>query len=108
MIVDVEAIVGTENKRRYERYPVALVVTFEWQGAAIEARSRDISLGGMFIECATLVPYGAEITASVRLPALTEIAAIPCTVRWSGGAGMGLQFGALRARETWAINQLCK
>ena len=97
-----------ENKRKFERFPVALAVTFEWQGAGVQAQSRDISLGGMFIECSTLVPYGAEFTLNVQLPALADVAAIPCTVRWSGGAGMGLQFGALRARETWAINQLCR
>ncbi len=69
-------------------------------------RSRDLSLGGMFLESADLLPYGTQFTAAVELPALEAPALIRCTVRWAAGPGMGVAFGALRAAETWAINQL--
>lgn len=75
---------------------------------AIEGRSRDLSLGGMFVETAQTLPYGSEVEVVVHLPALERPTTIRCTVRWVIAAGMGLQFGALRVAETWAINLLAR
>jgi len=68
--------------------------------------SRDLSLGGIFVETAASLPYGAEVVAELHLPALVRPSAIRCTVRWVVGSGLGLQFGSLRVADTWAINLL--
>lgn len=78
----------------------------EYKGAVIEGRARDISLGGMFLEAPTSVPFDAEVIVAVTVPALPDPVRITCRVRWVTSEGMGVSFGALRAVETWAINQL--
>jgi type IV pilus assembly protein PilZ len=96
------------QKRQYERYAVALDVAFNVGSERVAARSKDVSLGGMFIVTDRALPYGTKFELEVRLPALTQPALIEATVRWSGPNGMGVQWGLLRARETWAIHQLTK
>jgi len=96
------------NKRRHERYPAVLDVAFDQTGGRVAARSRDVSLGGMFIETDRALPYGTRFHLEVRLPALDVPVLIEATVRWSGTTGMGVQWGTLRAKETWAINQLSR
>lgn len=103
-----EVITLSAEKRQHERTPAVLPVSFELGGERIEARSRDISLGGMFITTERQIPYGTQLKVSVALPHLPEPAALDCTVRWSDPDGLGVQFGTLRGRETWAINQLLK
>lgn len=94
------------EKRAHIRVPTRLRVVYEHGGARVEARSRDLSLGGMFIEGVRALPFGTELVVEVSLPALEHPAAIHCVVRWVKSDGMGIAFGPLRAAETWAINQL--
>jgi hypothetical protein len=94
------------NKREFERIAVQLRVRFPRDNALVEAQTRDLSLGGAFVTTTEVLPYGATTVAELWLPALPTPAQIPCVVRWSSPEGMGLQFLSLRARETWAINQL--
>jgi uncharacterized protein (TIGR02266 family) len=98
----------TADKRRYERHPAAIEVVIQSEGRTIAGRSRDISLGGMFVETTAALPYGTRVSLELKLPALAATAVIDATVRWTGKDGMGVQFGSLRARETWAINQLVR
>jgi uncharacterized protein (TIGR02266 family) len=100
--------VVVDNKRQHDRYLISLEVTFESGGAKVVAHSRDISLGGMFIVTDRALPYGTAVVIEVKLPSLPAPAQISSTVRWSSGDGMGVQFGTLRAKETWAINQLAR
>jgi len=100
--------VAFETKRQFDRFVVALKVAYTRDGERVEARSRDVSLGGMFIETALSLPYGTNFELAVTLPALAEPALIEATVRWVGPTGMGVQWGMLHAKETWAINQLTK
>lgn len=94
------------EKRAHIRVPTRLRVVYEHGGARIEARSRDLSLGGMFVEDVPPLPFGTELVVRVTLPALDRPAELRCVVRWVKSDGMGLAFGPLRAAETWAINQL--
>jgi uncharacterized protein (TIGR02266 family) len=96
------------DKRRYERFQAGIEVRFQAGEVQVTARSRDISLGGMFIETSEKLPYGTKVDLEVTLPSLPAPAVIAATVRWSSPDGMGVQFGSLRARETWAINQLSR
>lgn len=100
--------VGFDQKRQYERHVVALDVAFTVEGERVTGKSRDVSLGGMFIETRQSLPYGTQFSLEVKLPALPDPVEIDATVRWVGPEGMGVQWGMLRAKETWAINQLTK
>lgn len=97
-----------QQTRQFERFVVALDVAFVVDGERVTAKSRDASLGGMFIETPRSLPYGTQFELEVKLPALAQPVKIDSTVRWSGPTGMGVQWGTLHTNATWAINQLTK
>jgi hypothetical protein len=105
--------VGIE-KRAHVRFEARLRVELDVEGARLSAWTRDLSLGGMFLQVSALpqgLPgppwaFGQEVTARVHFPALASPAPLRCVVRWSTASGIGVAFVVLRAAETWAINQL--
>ena len=72
----------------------------------ISTRTKNISLGGMYLLSEAQLPYGTDVKLRVDLPALKEDAVIEAVVRWQKPDGIGVQFSSLRAREVWALNQL--
>ena len=95
--------------RRYQRAPVDIAVEFAAKGSPKRSsgRAKDLSIGGMFVQTATPLPFGSEIVVHVVLPGQKAPMALPAVVRWSRATdGMGLQFGLLGARETHAITEL--
>ncbi len=78
------------------------------EGGEVETVTRNISLGGMYLITDAALPYGAKVKLRVHLSALREEVTIDATVRWQKEDGIGVQFGSLRAREVWALNQLFK
>jgi type IV pilus assembly protein PilZ len=97
--------------RRYQRAPIDVPVEFEAKGAheRFAGRAKDLSIGGMYVEAQAPLSFGVELVVFVRLPGQKAIFALPAVVRWvRPGAGMGLQFGLLGARETHAITELTK
>jgi hypothetical protein len=92
--------------RRHHRVPFTEAVTFSRKGSEerVAGQSTDISLGGMFIETAAPHAFATDVVVHVHLN--TEAFALPAIVRWTEPAGMGVQFGNLGARETYAITEL--
>ena len=74
----------------------------------VQGITRNVSLGGMFIETSEDLTFGTQVRLRMRLPALKEQTEVPATVRWITPEGIGIQFGSLRALEVWALNQLFK
>jgi type IV pilus assembly protein PilZ len=66
----------------------------------------DVGIGGMFIETLSPAAFGAQVTVFMRLPELKEEAVIKGVVRWTEPDGMGVQFGTMGARETYALSKL--
>jgi hypothetical protein len=77
-------------------------------GATITGHSKDISIGGMFIESETPVSFGTEVSIVLRLPKAKADCRLPAVIRWLKPGGFGVQFGLLGARETHAISELMK
>lgn len=99
----------TDQARRvHERFEVELDVVVLHDGREVPGKTINVSLGGMFIAFQETLPFGAPVKVRVCLPALKEDADLPATVRWVTPDGIGVQFGPLRAKETWAMNQLVK
>jgi Tfp pilus assembly protein PilZ len=97
--------------RRYQRATIDVPLEFAAKGsvARIAGHARDISLGGMFVQSPTPLPFGADLVIYVLLPGQRSSFALPGVVRWLRGAdGMGVQFGLIGARETHAITELTK
>ena len=101
----------TIQRRTQQRYDIRLPLEFTLDETEYQAQTRNLSLGGMFIETAAPVTYGAKVRLSFRLPALQENIQVDAEVRWiekDGGLvkGIGVQFEGLRAKHVWALNKL--
>lgn len=97
------------GRRLHERYDVELPVMVIAGEREIPGASHNISLGGMSIALSEDVAFGAPVRVRVELPALKgDAAELVGTVRWSEDGLLGVQFGSLRAKEVWALNQLFK
>jgi type IV pilus assembly protein PilZ len=96
----------TEN-RKHPRKLIASEVAYQvGAGERIEARCRDLSLGGMFIETPAPPPYGTAVRVFMQLPGLQTETAVDAIVRWWKPTGMGVQFGVMGARETHGLTEL--
>jgi hypothetical protein len=96
------------GRRVHERYDRKLPVVIVHGEREIHCTTRNISLGGLFVDTGEKLPFGAKARVRMRLPALKEQTEVPVTVRWITDEGIGVQFGSLRALEVWALNQLFK
>jgi Tfp pilus assembly protein PilZ len=99
----------TASRRRlHERFDVELPVVILHDGVEIPASTINVSLGGMLIKTERRIAFGANVLVRMELPALKEPAEIAAVVRWDRDGQIGVQFSALRAKDTWALNQLMK
>lgn len=97
------------EKRNHPRAVVEIAVACEQVGALpLVGRTRDLGIGGAFIECANLPPFGAAVVVVGRLPGTAEDFRLPGIVRWVKPDGFGVQFGSLGPRETHAILTMLK
>jgi PilZ domain len=96
----------TEHRKHPRKIVMTEVAYQVGDGPFVEANCRDLSLGGMFIETPTPLPYGAPLRLRLSLPGLRGGAVVDVVVRWSKPDGMGVQFGVMGARETHALTLL--
>lgn len=96
------------NQRQHERVDITLPVVVIHEQSEHEGETRNVSVGGMLISGGERVPFGASVKLRVTLPPGKETLELPATVRWIRDGAIGVQFGSLRAKETWAINQLIR
>jgi Tfp pilus assembly protein PilZ len=98
-----------EDKRSHPRVPIDAVFSCEPKGgAAFQAKARDISIGGMFLEASQSPAFGTELTIVGRLPGAKNDLKLPGVVRWVKPGGFGVQFGLLGALETHVLSELMK
>ena len=99
-----------EHRRSDRRYDRQLAIDFVHEGQTYHARTRNLSLGGVFIETEARLPYGARVQMKFRVVTQGEPIEVVGQVRWceSGdeASGIGVRFDGLRAREVWALNKL--
>lgn len=94
--------------RRHSRvhFSEPVVVVVKGGDARIAGTSQDISLGGIFVEASVAPPFGSDVVVHLHIPGEREAMALPGVVRWVRRGGMGIQFGLLGARDTYAITEL--
>lgn len=96
------------EQRKYHRVPVSFRVTcIDEEEESFEGSVKDISFGGLFVECETQPAFGAKVTLVLAGVAARELR-LPAVVRWSEARGFGVQFGLLGAYATHAIVDLVK
>jgi hypothetical protein len=98
-----------QEKRRHARVQVELPVTCTTaEGTAVGGIAKDLSLGGLFIECSQGFAFGTKLSITIRLPGGQDESKIPGVVRWNKAGGVGVQFGLLGAKETHLLAQLMR
>jgi type IV pilus assembly protein PilZ len=63
----------------------------------------DMCPGGAFVELETPPPFGSQVKLAIKLPSGHVV--VDATVRWAKGVGVGVQFGLLGVRQTYAITE---
>ncbi len=75
------------------------------------ATTRNISLGGLFVETNQPFPLQTRLQIRFKIPTHAEPIEVAGEVRWiepgdgNQPCGMGIRFQGLRAREVWALNR---
>lgn len=94
------------EKRSHDRFPIELELTLVYEGELYPGRTKDVSLGGMFVHTAATLRFGAELDVRLELPKLRYRGVLPATVRWHKAEGIGLSFRSLGPQDVRAFNQL--
>lgn len=91
------------EKRERLRIERRVTLHLEHLGERHLVRSRNLSLGGVFVETALRLRHGARLRICMSLPTHPDPIVAEAWVRWSEPDGVGVRFGGLRARELWAL-----
>jgi Tfp pilus assembly protein PilZ len=98
---------AADSRRHHEQHAIVLPATVEHAGRILEGTSRNLSLGGMFLNVDGPVPLGARIQLSFSIPTQSRPIVAAARVRWTDGkTGIGVQFDGLRPRDVFALQQL--
>ena len=98
-----------DDKRSHPRVPINATFLCEPKnGSAFQARGKDVSVGGMYLESATSPTFGTELTIVGTVPGAKKDLRLPAVVRWTKPGGFGVQFGLLGALETHVLSELMK
>jgi uncharacterized protein (TIGR02266 family) len=103
---------GTRERRKHTRISVDVAVDLASESNFYSGRTRDISMGGLFIETDAGLAIGTRVTVKLSLD--DRFYELPAEVMWaldrsSGqGFGVGVQFTSLPLRSRNAILQFMK
>jgi type IV pilus assembly protein PilZ len=96
-----------QEKRRHYRKRASFALEFQiGDGPRQPGICRDFSLGGVSIQTDVTAPFGAKVTIYWRLKGLPQPSTLPGLVRWAKPGSLGVQFGSLGARDTYAISEM--
>ncbi len=99
-----------EQRRSDRRYQRRLSIEVVYEGAAFAGTTRNLSLGGIFVETDRALPFGARVSLRFQVPTHSESTRIDGYVRWIDQddgevRGLGILFDGLRARDVWALSK---
>jgi hypothetical protein len=87
-----------DERRRHDRSRLIVDVFFDGLDATGVASTKDISLGGLYMNTQTVLPEGALLT--VRIPLGEEQVVVNAEVVYSNpGRGVGVRFQGLTERD---------
>lgn len=99
-----------EHRRSDRRYERRVAIDLVYEGTVLSTFTRNISLGGVFLETDRTLPFGVRVSLKFKVPTQSELVMVDGQVRWmeqEGGyvRGIGIRFEGLRARDVWALNK---
>jgi hypothetical protein len=96
------------EQRKHHRVPISFkVICIQDDASSFEGVAKDVSVGGLFVECERSPPFGTQLTIAAAGLAARELR-LPAIVRWAEPRGFGVQFGLLGAYATHVIVDLVK
>jgi Tfp pilus assembly protein PilZ len=107
-VPNAEVVVNDGGCRRaQQRYDIEIPLELAHEGQVYTTVTRNMSLGGLFMNLDSDIPFGAVVRVKFSLPELDTPVEVDAHVRWvQPGVGIGVQYVGLRAREVWALQQL--
>ena len=82
-----------DDRRKFERIPLAIVVRYSDHEEQVAVMSRDLSLGGLFLGTVTPAPMATALALHLYLPAPHgEVHAHGKVMHCLQGIGMGVEF----------------
>jgi Tfp pilus assembly protein PilZ len=93
---------AVKSRRRHERVPVDLAVSWRHEGASedLRGRLRDVGRGGAFVQSAAQVRGDDQLVVEIAPPGAEVPMAFTARVAWTGKVGEELGFGIeWRARD---------
>lgn len=94
------------EKRAHSRVTFTTEVTCTTEGGAVVTGiTRDLSVGGAFIESRDIPAFGSKVVISFKVPGQGELK-LNGIVRWTKPEGFGVQFQLLGAKETYIITRV--
>jgi uncharacterized protein (TIGR02266 family) len=99
-----------EHRRTDRRYERRVAIEVVHDGARVSAFTRNISLGGVFVDMEQALPFGAKVALRFAVPTQPEPIEVSGQIRWiemeeGRVRGIGIRFEGLRARDVWALNK---
>ena len=91
------------NLRSSERYAVQLEIEVTIAEQLHEAKTRDLSLGGVFIYSKARPAFNTRVHVRFTIPSQKEPIEVGGVVRWGDPGRFGVQFDGLRARDVWVL-----
>ena len=96
----------SSDLRGHSRMQLRVPIKFFVGDRQYDGHTRDLSVGGVFIETDVAVRYGNRVRVVLSLPTGGEPVDAGAVVRWiEDRVGFGVQFDGLRAREVYALTR---
>jgi hypothetical protein len=96
--IDSEGSLPSDERRQHDRSRLIVDVYFDGKDATGVASTKDISIGGLYMNTQTVLPEGAVLM--LRIPLGDEQVVINAEVVYSNpGRGVGVQFHGLSERD---------
>lgn len=98
------------SQRKHERYDYEQDIQLVSEdGETYYGRLQNFSMGGAFVQLATMPEFGSKVILHIDLPGVPDTCKIPCFVRWTKpNVGAGIQFEYTRPIEVWALSKLIR
>jgi len=98
--------VSASHSRRAERHAIAIPIEVTIAGQTVSGQTRNLSIGGAFIEAERTPAFGTRVVLTFKLSTLPQVIEVGGTVRWTDAGGFGVMFDGLHARDVFALNKL--
>jgi hypothetical protein len=96
--LDAKGNLPQDERRQHDRSRLIVDVFFDGQDATGIASTKDISLGGLYMNTQTVVPEGSLLT--LRIPLGDEQVIVNAEVVYSNpGRGLGVRFHGMTERD---------